>query len=133
MIKRAVVQNIFLFFFMLFIIGGIITRSYMLYLDPKKALIQQVVSFKDSEVARWQVNYLLRNGVSPGFENEAGLTAYMRAFVSNDRELLVLFPQYMNKIEVIKAMDKVESWPTSDKQIKQTAIDSLSARLKSLN
>jgi len=95
-----------------------------------EALRDNVVFYEDSILSRWQVDYLLASGISPGMENDQGLTAYGIVIVAENYKLIKYLPNFMSKTECELALSEILSRRGTKTDIINSAVDALRSRIE---
>jgi len=126
-IKKGVAVTI-----LLLLVGAIVTENYIFLWSPKDALRRHIVSYDHSTLSRWQVDYLLRKGISPSEQGSDGRSAYFIALISENEHLLKSLPMYMKKAEIEDLRKKIDEWPDTNLSYKKIAEKALTERLKVL-
>ncbi len=92
-------------------------RVYPLVLYPEDSLIKKSSSYSQSIIVKWEVEYLLAIGYSPGKEGEDGVTAFEIVFYVRDISLLKLFSVYLSEEEKSKLLLKLNNWEGYDQEL----------------
>ena len=116
-----------------FLFGAILTNGYKFLHSPQDAMVEQIYSYNNSLISKWQVDYLLKVGISPGKKDKNGLSAYMSAFIYNNTLLMEKFPAHMTQDEKEELLSRIRDWSTNDISRKKTAITALKKSIDETN
>lgn len=103
----------------------VLIENFTVIFAPEEALIKKSSFYSDSKIAKWQVEYLLEKGYSPGRENKEGRTAFMVAFILRDLKLIQLFSGYLSEEEKKQLLLHIKDWNGHDPELMDASLNAL--------